>query len=386
MKRFFAALLAVCLTGVLLPGPARAAGPGTSASSAILVDAGSGRVLYEQNAHERRLIASITKLMTALVAVESPAGLDVPVEIRPEWTGAEGSSMYLRAGERLTLRELLYGLLLASGNDAAVAVACVCAGDVETFVAWMNDKAEELGMADTHFANPNGLNDEDHYSTAADMARLARVVLENEVLAGIVGTKSITIAGRSLTNHNKLLWRYEGCVGMKTGYTDKAGRTLVSCARREGQTLIAVTLNDPDDWRDHAALFDYGFSQYPAHMLALAGREFRTVPLDGSLSRFVPVRTYQDVYYPLTGQERVTARITLPERVQAPVTEGDIAGAITFYLEGEPIGESYLVYARSAASDADSGRGLAGRLLDLLRRQEGLASLLLPPDRECSDR
>lgn len=294
--------------------------------------------------------------------------------------------MYLRAGERLTLRELLYGLLLASGNDAAVAVACVCAGDVETFVAWMNDKAEELGMADTHFANPNGLNDEDHYSTAADMARLARVVLENEVLAGIVGTKSITIAGRSLTNHNKLLWRYEGCVGMKTGYTDKAGRTLVSCARREGQTLIAVTLNDPDDWRDHAALFDYGFSQYPAHMLALAGREFRTVPLDGSLSRFVPVRTYQDVYYPLTGQERVTARITLPERVQAPVTEGDIAGAITFYLEGEPIGESYLVYARSAASDADSGRGLAGRLLDLLRRQEGLASLLLPPGRECSDR
>lgn len=288
--------------------------------------------------------------------------------------------MYLRAGETLTLRELLYGLLLASGNDAAVAVACACAGDVETFVAWMNDKADELGMADTHFANPNGLNAEDHYSTAADMAQLARAVIEHEVLAEIVATKSITLAGRSLTNHNKLLWRYEGCVGMKTGYTDKAGRTLVSCAQRDGQSLIVVTLNDPDDWNDHAALFDYGFAHYPAHVLALAGRELRTVPLEGSLNRFVAVQTYNDVYYPLTEQERVTAKVTLPEQVQAPVTEGDIAGSITFYLDGRTIGESYLVYAQSVASDQSGRRGLAERLRDLLLRQKGFLTLLLPQE------
>ena len=199
MKRFAAACAAVFLCCSVLPLRVRAAGPATSASSAILIDAASGRVLYEQNAHERRLIASITKLMTALVAVESASDLERPIEIRPEWTGIEGSSMYLRAGEQLTLKELLYGLLLASGNDAAVAIAGACAGDVETFVDWMNEKAGELGMKNTHFANPNGLNDDQHYSTAADMAQLARVVMENQDLETIVGTKSITLAGGTQT-------------------------------------------------------------------------------------------------------------------------------------------------------------------------------------------
>ena len=183
MKRFAAVLLTLA---VLLCPSVRAAGPGISAASAILIDGESGRVLYAQNAEEERPIASITKLMTALVAVESHPDLSEVVTIRPEWTGVEGSSMYLKAGEELTLEALLYGLLLASGNDAAVAIAGFCAGDVDTFVAWMNDKAAELGMEHTHFENPNGLNDEGHYSTAADMAALARVVMEHEALAKIV--------------------------------------------------------------------------------------------------------------------------------------------------------------------------------------------------------
>lgn len=369
MKRIAAAALAILLC--LCPAvSARAAGPSTSAASAILIDAQSGRVLYEHNAHDPRPIASITKLMTALVAVEAVPDLDTAVEIQPEWTGVEGSSIYLKAGEQLTLRELLYGLLLASGNDAAVAVAGACAGDVETFVGWMNEKAAELGMEDSHFANPNGLNDDAHYSTAADMAALARVVMEHEVLAEIVGTKSITVAGRSLTNHNKLLWQYEGCIGMKTGYTDKAGRTLVSCAQREGQRLIAVTLSDPNDWQDHAALFDYGFETYPSCMLALEGREVSTIPVSGSLPRFVPVVTDRDVYYPLTGEERVTVEIALPESVEAPVEEGTIAGSLTFYLDGTPIGTSYLVYGESVNRDAGDGKGLLQRLLEMLLRQE----------------
>ena len=313
MKRFAAVLLTLA---VLLCPSVRAAGPGISAASAILIDGESGRVLYAQNAEEERPIASITKLMTALVAVESHPDLSEVVTIRPEWTGVEGSSMYLKAGEELTLEALLYGLLLASGNDAAVAIAGFCAGDVDTFVAWMNDKAAELGMEHTHFENPNGLNDEGHYSTAADMAALARVVMEHEALAKIVGTRSITVAGRTLTNHNKLLWRYEGCTGLKTGYTDRAGRTLVSCAERDGQRLIAVTLNDPNDWADHAALFDYGFAHYRSAMLALANRTFRMLPVTGSLNRFVPVYTAADVYYPLTEGELVKARVELPERVE----------------------------------------------------------------------
>ena len=255
MKKVVAVLLTACF---LCPACYAAEAPTVSAASAILVDAATGRVLYEKDADTQRLIASTTKLMTALVAVESTPDLQRMVTVIPEYQ-AEGSSMYLAVGEEITLEELLYGLLLHSGNDAALAIAGGCAGDVETFVGWMNQWASEIGMSNTHFSNPNGLDAEDHYSTAYDMALLAREVLENDVLREMVATKSIHVAGRDLTNHNKLLWRYEGCGGMKTGYTMAAGRTLVSCATRNGQTLICVTLNAPNDWEDHEALFDYGF-------------------------------------------------------------------------------------------------------------------------------
>lgn len=362
MKRMLAALLALLLIVGGLPG---AAAVSTSASSAILVDGETGRVLYAQNPEERRLIASITKLMTALLAVEHCPDLSETVTIRPEWCGAEGSSMYLRPGEKVTLEALLYGLMLASGNDAALAVAGHCAGDVEAFVEQMNRRAAELGMVNTHFANPNGLNNPEHYSTAADMAKLACVCMEQEALARIVGTRSIAIAGRSFTNHNKLLWRYEGCVGMKTGYTEKAGRTLVSCAQREGQRLIAVTLNDRDDWKDHAALFDYGFASYRRSVLALAGREVQPVPVTGSLCRFVPVRTASDVYYPLAEGEQVRAEILLPDSVKAPVQAGEEAGRMVFYLGDQPIGETALVYAASAHVDSAGDEGLWERFLHL---------------------
>ena len=269
MKRLLAAALAA---GSLLCQVPTAQAVGTSASSAILMEAESGRVLYEQNAHEERLIASITKLMTALVALESGHDLEETVTVGEACTRAEGSSLYLRPGEEISLKGLLYGVMLRSGNDAALAVAEHCGGSVEEFVGRMNEKAAQLGMVNSHFANPNGLNAEGHYSSAYDMALLARACLENEALAEIAATKSATVDGRVLTNHNKLLWQYEGCIGLKTGYTEKAGRTLVSAARRGGMTLIAVTLNDPDDWRDHTALLDYGFSTYAAVTLTEEGK------------------------------------------------------------------------------------------------------------------
>lgn len=253
-RRILAALwAAVSLIGCMI---AAAEAVEVSAAAAVLMDVDSGRLLYEKNGEKRMLIASTTKLMTALVALEQ-GGLQQEITV----TGghmAEGSSMYLRPGEKLTLETLLYGLLLSSGNDAALAVT-ECMGGAAPFVARMNEKAAELGMENTHFANPNGLDDEEHYSTAEDMAKLAAAAMNDPVLRRVASTRTARIGGRTLTNHNKLLSRVEGCVGLKTGYTRAAGRTLVSCAERDGVRLVAVTLQDGDDWNDHASLYEQGF-------------------------------------------------------------------------------------------------------------------------------
>lgn len=379
MNRPFAALMTALFFCAQMPSALAAPEteavslpPGNSAACAILVDGDTGRVLYEKRPHERRLIASITKLMTALVAVESTPDLGLEVEIQREWTLAEGSSMYLREGETLTLETLLYGLLLSSGNDAALAVAGACAGEVETFVDWMNQRAESLGMEDTHFVNPNGLNHEEHYSTAYDMALLARECLAHSELVEIMSTRSTTRQGHSFANHNKLLWQYEGCIGMKTGYTQMAGRTLVSAAEREGQRLICVTLSDPEDWKDHAALLDYGFSAYPRHVLALEGKRFRTLPVTGSLVRQVAVETSHDLFYPLSQTEKVRAVIDLPKEVKAPVEAGTIAGSLSFWVGEEELGSVYLIYSNSVRDDRTQPWSPLGRALDFLRGQRAL--------------
>lgn len=366
-------LLALGVLCALLPGlvlhTQAAEAPAVSAASAVLMDGETGRILYANNENEPRAIASITKLMTALVAAEWAQGdLSRTVTIRQKWTGIEGTSLYLRAGEKLTLETLLYGLLLHSGNDAAVALAASCAGDVETFVGWMNQRAQDLGMTNTHFSDPNGLGDENHYSTALDMARLGAACLQNPTVAKITATRSITLEGRSFTNHNKLLWLYPGCTGMKTGYTRQAGRTLVSSAEKEGQTLICVTLNDRNDWTDHQALLDYGFETFPRQVLAEEGETFRQVPVEGSLLRQVPAVARGEVAWPLREGETVRTEIDLPVSVQAPVTQGEIAGTVTFYVGDRKVGETYLVWGKSAGLDVvspDSERSPLGFLKKL---------------------
>ena len=254
-RRFLCCTLAaLCLYSIF---PCRILAVETSAASAILMDADSGRVLYSQNADARMRIASTTKLMTALVAIRH-ADLDMVCTVGRDAAGVEGSSMYLKAGEKLTLEELLYGLLLCSGNDAALALT-ECAGGVAPFVERMNEKAAALGMRNSHFANPNGLDDEAHYSTAYDMALLGCAAVNEPTLRRMASTRTAVIGGRTLTNHNKLLSRLDGCVGLKTGYTKAAGRTLVSCAEQAGHRLVAVTLRDGDDWNDHEALYRWGF-------------------------------------------------------------------------------------------------------------------------------
>lgn len=355
MGRKLIALAALC---VLWPGllihTMAAEAPAVSAASAVLLDAESGRILYARNENEKRAIASITKLMTALVAAEYLDDLSQTITVRKEWTGIEGTSLYLKAGEEISLETLLYGLLLHSGNDAAVALAAHCAGDVETFVGWMNQRARDLGMTGTHFSDPSGLGDEDHYSTALDMARLGAACLKNPVVAKIVATKSIVLEGRSFTNHNKLLWQYEGCTGMKTGYTRQAGRTLVSSAERDGQKLVCVTLSDGNDWADHKALLDYGFETYPRKVLAEEGGTLRRMTVEESLLRQVPVVARDTVAYPLKEGEQVTAKIQLPKTARAPVTQGEIAGTVTFYKGERQVGRTYLVWGKSAGQDVIS--------------------------------
>ncbi len=363
VKRFLGAVFAAALLLTQMP---TVSAVGTSASSAILMDGASGRILYEQNSHERRLIASITKLMTALVALESEHGLDEVVTIAPAWAGAEGSSIYLQPGEQVTLETLLYGMLLRSGNDAALAVAGYCGGNVETFVARMNEKASQLGMTDSHFANPNGLNAEDHYSTAYDMALLARACLDNEQLADMVSTKSITLGTRLFTNHNKLLWQYESCIGLKTGFTEKAGRTLVSAAKRDGLTLICVTLNDPNDWADHTSLFNYGFEHYKAEPLAEKGEALCRLPVSGGLIPFCPAVAEDSATLCLAPGETVRRELKLgAPALFAPVSAGSRLGEAVYYLNDEEVLRLPLV-AGTSISNALAPRQ---RLLDQLRQR-----------------
>ena len=230
-----------------------------SAKSAALLDGTTGEFLYEKNGDQRALIASTTKIMTGLLVCEA-GDLGRTVTVPETAAGTEGSSMYLKSGETLTRRELLYGMMLHSGNDAALTLAISVSGSEAAFVRQMNRRACALNLTQTHFANPHGLDSGENYSTALDLARLAQAALQNEQFRAVVSTKTITCAGRTLTNHNKLLWRYDGCIGVKTGYTRHAGRILVSAAERGGRMLIAVTISDPDDWRDHVSLLDYGFA------------------------------------------------------------------------------------------------------------------------------
>lgn len=350
MKRLFSVLLAGAVFCAGLPSIRAEGAPKISAAGAVLMDGDTGRVLYEKDSHTRRPIASTTKLMTALVALESGHDLEEMVTVAREWTGVEGSSLYLRPGEELTLEALLYGLLLRSGNDAALAIAGHCGGSVEEFVSRMNRKARELGMKDTGFANPNGLDAEGHCSSAYDMALLARACLENEALAKIAATKSITLGARTFTNHNKLLWRYEGCVGLKTGYTEKAGRTLVSAARRDGMTLICVTLNAPSDWADHTALFDWGFAHYEARILAQKGERVGRLPVSGGLAPVCPVETADSLTAALAPGERLERAWELPEAaLTAPVSKGEQVGELVYYVNGNELLRTPLVLSRSVA-------------------------------------
>lgn len=348
----------ICVVLVLSVLTCQVSAVSTSAASAVLIEQRSGRVIYEQAADEERLIASITKIMTAVVALEH-GELQMPYTVTAQ-DMAEGSSMYLKPGDQLRLEELLYGLMLVSGNDAALAVAHCVSGDTEEFVALMNDTAARLGMEHSHFANPNGLDAEGHYSSARDMAVLAAYALANHDFRRIVSTASVTIGERYLANHNKLLRLCEGCIGVKTGFTKAAGRTLVSAAQRDGMTLVCVTLNDGNDWNDHMALLDYGFSAYRLETAVAGGRILSSVLVRGGAPASVPLAALEDLCYPLTGEERLTVIARAPISVAAPVIPGQVIGEVCAYLDGEEVASVDMVAVAPSAMQAEEEAGASG--------------------------
>ena len=312
-----------------------------NAEAAVIYQPDTEEVLYEKEADSKLPIASITKIMTCVVVAEN-CSMDEIVEIIPEYLKTEGSSMELKAGDRYTIKELLYGLLLCSGNDAAVALACHTSGNEGEFVKLMNEKAGELGCKNTCFANPHGLDAENHYSTALDMAKIMSYAMENKIFAEISGTKTYSLTGKTLTNHNKLLWSCDGVISGKTGYTSTAGRTLVSCCERDGMRLICVTLNDKNDWNDHSALYD---SAYENYMLCSFPDELYVPVISGERENAVVVPRIKAVL--IEKVPDLSVQVCLPKFEYAPITEGDIAGSLELLHDGVVIGRYDLYYTET---------------------------------------
>lgn len=349
MRKFTGIVLSLALIfAVKIPARAELA---VSAKAAILMHADSGRVLYEKNADEHMLIASTTKIMTAIVVLEH-CELDDLVEVDSRSAGIEGSSMYLKAGESYTVEDLLYGLLLVSGNDAASALALHVADSMEEFAELMNAKAAELGMTESSFKNAHGLDEEGHYSTARDMAKLAAYCMGNEDFARIAGTVSHTVGEQTLMNHNRLLREYDGCLGLKTGYTMAAGRTLVTCAERDGARYVCVTLNDPDDWDDHKALYDWAFANYSFAEVIPAGLSYE-VPLISGAEMTAPAETEGAAYALIQNGESYDMELELPAFAFAPISEGERAGRAVACSDGQEIASVRIVYSEDVEVDRE---------------------------------
>lgn len=313
---------------------------GTSAKAAILINADTGEVIYEHNADLELPMASTTKIMTGLLLCEN-GDLEREITVTAEMLRVEGSSMGLLAGDRVTLHDLLYGLMLASGNDAANVIAYTLGGTVNGFAKIMNNKAVELGLKNTNFVTPSGLDAEGHYTTARDLASLTRYALQNETFKGAVSAKSAILNygnppyRRTLTNHNKLLKTYQYAIGVKTGFTKKSGRCLVSAAERDGKCVVAVTLNDGNDWADHEALLEYGLSAVKTIEISPECESFEIPIISGKQNSLtVSVKPYS---VSCVEGDGFSCEINLPQFVYAPVSVGETVGSAVYKQNGKII-------------------------------------------------
>lgn len=320
-----------------------------SAQSAAVMDATSGRLLFEHNAHQKRGMASTTKIMTAVVVLEN-CSLDDVVTISYKAAMTEGSSMYLKPNEKLTVEDLLYGLMLNSGNDAATALAEHTSGNIDEFAKLMNQKAQQIGMTNSSFANPHGLDHESHYSTAYDMALLTKYAMSNETFKTIVGTKNKIVQTKDgqykyLTNHNRLLSMYEGCKGVKTGFTKKCGRCLVSYSEKNGVKLIAITLNAPSDWQDHIGLYDQYFGSYNSYTLINNGDYIGATNVENSEETSLKLYNCKVITLILLDEEynRLKLEYDYPATINAPIYIGQQIGKVNVKLDDRIIASSPII-------------------------------------------
>lgn len=357
MKR---GIIGILLSAAVLLGcapKAEAVSPvGISAKAYVLIEAQSGKIIAGKSENTKLPMASTTKIMSALLLIES-GDLDSSFKVNNDAIMVEGSSMGLREDDIVTKRALCYGMLLPSGNDAANETAYLLAGGAEDFADMMNKRAQQIGMKNTNFVTPSGLHDEDHYSSAYDMALLAREAMKNDTFREICCSKKAKLEfgdppyERWLVNTNKLLSLYDGCIGIKTGFTDEAGRCLVSAAERNGVTLICVTLNASDDWNDHIKLLDHGFSVTESRS---ADFDFSGLYADvagGDCERVKLVPTDIPRYTAVNGEmPKASYDFTVEKFLYAPVAEGKKAGTIRFYADGELICTAELAAAESCGA------------------------------------
>ncbi len=363
MRRIAALLMMLACVWTLLPSTAVAEEVGTSALACVVIDEASGRVLLSHNAEAPLPMASTTKVMTALLALES-GDLDAPVTCSRNAFGVPGTSIYLSEGETLTLREMLYGLMLASGNDAATAIAEHIGGSVSDFCAMMTARAAELGCKHTVFLTPHGLPCEGHYTTAHDLALIAREAMTHPEFREIVGTSRATIPWESrgydrvLNNKNRLLTTYEGATGIKTGYTKKAGRCLVFGAERDGMRIIGVVLNCWDWFNEAARLMDVAFERYEAVTMLHAGESVATLDVLHADGCTVEAVLSADLTGVVAKGSIPQVEIDLPDSLEAPVQKGQVLGTARLLSGGVTMAEASLLASGDAARDDFPSRWL----------------------------
>lgn len=346
---------------------------GVSASSAVVMVAQTGEILYEKNAHTRRSMASTTKIMTSLIALEQ-ADLKREITVNSNELNVEGTSMGLLPDDKVTFEALVYGMLLQSGNDAANVTAVKLGGTREKFISMMNKRAKELGMKDTNFVTPSGLDAKEHYSTAYDMALLGSAAILNPDFRYICSQKQAVVYygnppyRRTLTNHNKLLDFYEGCIGIKTGFTKKSGRCLVSAAERDGVVIVAVTLNAPDDWNDHIKMLDYGFSVVKNSVVETVDLP-QEIQVVGGTKQYVNIKISEPITADLSkNTEEISTYVLLDKFLYAPVRKGDKAGKIIYYLGDKKIGEGIIYTDESvSALKVEKKKSLFQKIVDFIK-------------------
>lgn len=348
IKRLIA--LVLCAGLVLCTSMSTASAISTSATSTCVIDVDSGRILYEDNAHAQRPIASITKIMTGLLACEASdkIGLDTELTCSAKAAGESGSSMNLSEGDKVSLRSCIYGTMLPSGNDAAMVLAESVGGDLDSFIDMMNDKAQDIGMTETVYGNPNGLIDEGNYSTARDMCLLGRYAIQNDLFREVVSTSSITTDdGYYLENHNRLVRMDDRCLGIKTGWTTAAGRTLVSCFVDwdSGQKVVVCTLNDRDDFNDHIRMANWSFANYPKRTLCTKDKVVTTLTMAGD-GKVYDLKASKTLTYPMRDRDtrRLKVHLELPDN-QVELKEGEKAGEVVYLLKGKKIASADLIVA-----------------------------------------